>query len=175
MMPDRKEGSLVRKAFESVPTDLPTLMRGLGLVYGEDILRGPSAIVVPRNGEGAPRIEVNATDPAMTKRASVAYEIARWALGRERLLSQSEGRKTPGNLSKPVRHDTENTQERGSADPSTGISIARIHHVMSEILVPKDALCRVFAETGGDVNATASRFGVPSEYILMRALKHKLI
>lgn len=151
-----------------VPTDLPRLMRAYGLAYHEDVLRGPSAIVIPRNGEGLPMIEINETDPDPIKRMSIAYELARWVLAKDKLLSQSEGRKNPGPPPKPVRHDSGSPEGRGAYDPSTGLETKKIQWLAAEILLPKEGLRRFLKENGGDITAAARGFDVPRDVVIQK-------
>ena len=174
-MSQKNVQSMVREAMSKVPTDLPLLMRAYGLGYDEDVLRGPSALIVPRERTQQVKIEINSMDPPAFKRISVAYEIARWVLAKDKLLSQSEGRRTPGAPSKPVRHDTANPEDRGATDPSTGIETKRISWLASEILLPKDNLKRILSTNGNDLNAAAEMFGVSREAVMHKARKHKMV
>lgn len=166
--------SLVSQAMKSIPTDLPLLLRAYGLKYAEDVLRGRSALIVPREKTDYVLLETNSIDGPLVKRAAVAYEIARWVLGRDKLLSQSEGRRTPGSVPKPVRHDTPEEDFRGTVDPSTGIETKRIQHLASEILVPRDNLKLVLSENGNNINEAAARFGVSRDLIRDKVRAHRL-
>ncbi len=164
----------VLEALSRAPTDLPGLLAAYGLGYEESILRGSSAIVVPRNGSGKVFIEVNATDPEPAKRIALAYEIARWVMARDKFLSQSQGRRTPGQ-SKPVRHDSPFAGERGVIDASTGIETRKILRMALEILVPKHQLKQILSENGGDVRDAARRFMVSDDTIRQKAIKSRFL
>lgn len=164
-MSEQKTSSRVMKALSQVPTDLKMLAEAYGLRVEETTIRGSSAIVVPREGNDGPVIEINVMDTERTKRFSLAYELARWALGRDKLLEQSEGRRSPGGPLKPVRHDSQSAGDRGLIDASIGEETVRITRIASEILMPTEFLIKHYHDNGRDLIRTAEAYQVSAEAV----------
>lgn len=159
-------------AMSEVPPDIITVIRERGLRYEERELSGPSALVVPKgkiNSAGDPAIiEVNIMDSLASKRYSAAYELMRWVLSSEKLLSQSVGRRNPGEVQKPVRHDTKRWEEHDTVDASTGISTVRLHRLVRQLILPRESLLRQARDCQGDITKLAHIFKVTPDLVSMR-------
>lgn len=156
-------------ALGKVPPDILTIIDARGLRYSESgEIKGPSAIVIPKSGDQRPIIEVRASDTQQTKTFSAVYELLRWLIARDRILEQSKSRKSPGGNQKPVRHDSAEFEARGETDSSTGIAIARLYKMVSEILLPRETLARVLSENGDDIPATARAFRTSEDSVVLR-------